>query len=66
MVETVLVIVSDEDFEAHQNANELINRESYPSWRKPHHECSFVLKPGDNDPNQQMRMVIHSHYAYSL
>lgn len=52
-----LVIVSDEDFKAHQNANELINIEDYPVWRKSHHEC--VLKLNENDEaNEQMQRML--------
>lgn len=52
----MLVIVSDEDFQAHKNANELINIESYPIWRKSHHECLFAPNEND-DANWEMRKV---------
>ena len=51
-----LVIVSNKDFQAHRNANELINIDSYPIWRKSHHECTLSLNR-NHDASQQFQTV---------
>jgi hypothetical protein len=50
-----VVVVSHEDLRAHQNANGLINLESYPEWRQNHHECTF--KCGSECRDTEIRKV---------
>jgi len=55
-----VVVVSDDDFKAHLNGNELINDTSYPKWRRTHHECTFKALSNEY-LDQQMRKVLLKH-----
>jgi hypothetical protein len=57
------IVVSDEDFKAHIDGNELINEKTYLEWRQDHHECTFT-PTAHWDFDNQMRGVIPSAYAH--
>jgi len=52
-----VVVLSDPDFRAHRDGNELIDDSSYAKWKKSHHECTF--KASSNQTlDEQMRKVV--------
>jgi hypothetical protein len=57
-----VIVVSDEDFKAHIDGNELIDETTYLEWQQDHHECTFTVTAEDVD--RQMRGVIPSAYAH--
>src|SRR5271156_4271987 len=55
-----VVVVSDSDFRAHLDANELINDASYPEWRRDHHECTFKAS-ANQSLDKEMRKAVTQH-----
>jgi hypothetical protein len=60
-----VVVLSDEDFRAHLDGNELIDENDYLEWRQDHHECAFTATPNSN-LDKQMREVNTNAHARSL
>jgi hypothetical protein len=57
----IVVVLSDEDFKAHVDGNELIDNTAYPmAWQRDHHECTFKAL-SNRSPDEQMREVLPTH-----
>jgi hypothetical protein len=54
-----VVVVSDQDFKAHIDGNELIDETNYLTWRQDHRECTF--EASDVDRDTLMRTAVAKH-----